>query len=105
MTNFLKDNEPFLLMILFIILTSISTQRFVLIPLEKELAYHMIVEHSIFFLLGAISVRIAEILLRFLVKFGKKQKNYQSNNKNIILKVTNFWTNFLRNIFKIKNIG
>lgn len=89
-------------MILFIILTSVSTQRSILIPLEKELAYHMIVEHTIFFILGATSVRLAEILLKFLVKFNKKQKNSQ---KNILSQLTNLWTRSLRNVFKIKKIG
>lgn len=79
--------------------------------MENELAYHMIIEHSIFFLLGAISIKIAEVILKMLVKYERKQKNTtiqnqnNKNNKNAILKLTNIWTVILRKIFKTKKIG
>jgi hypothetical protein len=100
-----------LLIIGFIGLIIISLQTFILIPLEKELAYHMIVEHSIFFLLGATSIKIAELFLKALVIYSKKQGNNDSKNsniynkKNIILKFTIFWSKLLRKIFKTKEMG
>lgn len=79
--------------------------------MENELAYHMIIEHSIFFLLGAISIIIAEVILKMLVKYERKQKSTtiqnqnNKNKKNAILKLTNIWTVILRKIFKTKKIG
>lgn len=89
----------------------ISLQTFVLVPLEKELAYHMIIEHSIFFLLGAASIKITEVFLKILVIYDKKQSknNIKSpngnNKKSLILKLTTLWSTILRKIFKIKKIG
>ncbi len=89
----------------------ISLQTFVLVPLEKELAYHMIIEHSIFFLLGAASIKITEVFLKILVIYDKKQSknNIKSSNgnnkKSLILQLTTIWSTILRKIFKIKKIG
>jgi hypothetical protein len=84
----------------------ISLQPFLLVSMENELAYHMIVEHSIFFLLGAISVNVAEMILKALVIYQRKQKKtlYQIQN-NIISRSIYGWSFFLRNIFKTKRIG
>jgi hypothetical protein len=107
----IKNKSTYLLIIGFIGLIIISLQTFILIPLEKELAYHMIVEHSIFFLLGATSIKIAELFLKALVIYSKKQGNNDSKNsniynkKNIILKFTIFWSKLLRKIFKTKEMG
>jgi hypothetical protein len=107
----IKNKSTYLLIIGFIGLIIISLQTFILIPLEKELAYHMIVEHSIFFLLGAASIKIAELFLKALVIYSKKQGNNDSKNsniynkKNIILKFTIFWSKLLRKIFKTKEMG
>jgi hypothetical protein len=90
----------------FIGLIVISLQPFLLISMENELAYHMIIEHSIFFLLGAISVKIAELILKMLIKFDKRKINGTIKNKNsTILKLTNIWSRILRNLFKTKKIG
>ena len=110
MTETIKNNTTYLLIIGFIGLIVISLQSFVMIPLEKELAYHMIIEHCIFFLLGATSIKIAELFLKILVIYGKKQKNNvknpnDNNKKSIILKLITLWTRMLRKIFKIKKIG
>ena len=65
----------------FIGLIVISLQPFLLVPLEKELAYHMIIEHSIFFLLGATSIEITELFLKKLIIYGKTQeKNVKNSN-------------------------
>ena len=111
MATTIKNKSTYLLIIGFIGLIIISLQTFILIPLEKELAYHMIVEHSIFFLLGAASIKIAELFLKALVIYSKKQGNNDSKNsniynkKNIILKFTIFWSKLLRKIFKTKEMG
>jgi hypothetical protein len=74
--------------------------------MENELAYHMIIEHSIFFLLGAISVKVAEMFLKTLVIYQRKQKKtLNQNQNNIISKSTNLWSSILRKIFKTKRIG
>jgi hypothetical protein len=111
LTKTFKNKSTYLLIIGFIGLIIISLQNFILIPLEKELAYHMIIEHSIFFLLGATSIKISEVFLKTLVIYTKKQRNKEAknsngyNNKSIILKFTIFWSKVLRKIFKTKEIG
>lgn len=90
------------------ILLVLSFQSFILVSLENELAYHMIIEHSIFFLLGAISVKIAEIILRTLIGYQRNQNKTmikQNQNRIILSKSTTIWSSILRKIFKIKNIG
>ncbi len=92
------------------VLANYARDLFVLIPLEKELAYHMIIEHSIFFLLGATSVKIAETFLKTLLIYDKKRKNNLKNTtsnkkKSRIIKLTTLWSTILGKIFKIKKIG
>ncbi|MGN6347664.1 MAG: DUF1404 family protein [Candidatus Nitrosocosmicus sp.] len=95
------------MIICFVGLFIISLQPFLLISMENELAYHMIIEHSIFFLLGAISVKVAEMILKTLVIYQRKQKKTPHHNQNniIISKSTGGWSSFLRRIFKTKRIG
>jgi hypothetical protein len=57
---------------LFGILTVLSVQSPILEITEQNLALHMIIEHTIFFFLGASSVKTAEILLRILVTRSKR---------------------------------
>ena len=99
MTKAIKNKTTYLLIIGFIGLIVISLQSFVLIPLEKELAYHMIIEHSIFFLLGATSVKITETFLKTLVIYDKKRKNNLKNTtsnkkKSKIIKLTTLWIQY-----------
>ena len=91
----------------FIILLIISLQPFLLVSLENELAYHMIIEHSIFFLLGALSIKISEIILKRLIVYKRKQRNPDQiqYDKKILFKFTNIWSNVIRHIFKNKKIG
>lgn len=112
--NLPKHNISLSLMIFTLIgLTVISFQPLILIPLEKELAYHMIVEHAIFFSMGIISVKVGDLVLRNLVKISKRPK-YANNinkslivrkNKNNILRLTTWWSHVLRRVFAIKNVG
>ena len=52
---------------LFGIFSVISVQSPILEITEQNLADHMVIEHTIFFFLGAASVKTAEIILRILV--------------------------------------
>lgn len=110
MTTTIKNKSSYLLITVFIVLIFISLQTFLLIPLEKELAYHMIIEHGIFFLLGATSIKITEVVLKTLIIYNKnqiKKIEITLNNKkrSNISKLTDFWSKVLRKVFKIKKIG
>ena len=59
----------------------------------------MIIEHTLFFFLGYLSVQVAEIILRLLVLSNNNRK---SNLKGIIIL---FWTKFLHTIFSINRYG
>ena len=84
---------------LFAGLTVISVQSPILEITEQNLADHMVIEHTIFFFLGAASVRTAEIILRVLVSYtysARRKFSYQAiaktkkisrlpiDNKNVI---------------------
>ena len=56
----------------FIILSVVSIQGPLLEAVEHDLGTHMIIEHALFFLLGALSVTVAEILLKALVLSSKE---------------------------------
>jgi hypothetical protein len=75
----------------FLYLVIISTQPSILESTEVSLAGHMILEHLFFFLFGAMSVMLGEIILRNLV-FLSLPSSASPSNKNI------------RNISKNKNI-
>src|ERR671933_1449571 len=59
---------------LFGILCIISLQTPILKITEQNLAAHMIIEHTIFFFLGAASVKTAEIVLHILVSHAYRKK-------------------------------
>jgi Cytochrome c oxidase caa3 assembly factor (Caa3_CtaG)/Protein of unknown function (DUF1404) len=58
---------------LFGILIVLSVQSPILKITEQNLALHMVIEHTIFFFLGASSVKTAELLLRILVSQSRKK--------------------------------
>src|ERR1051325_11458543 len=58
---------------LFGILIVLSVQSPILEIIEQNLALHMVIEHTIFFFLGASSVRTAEIILRILVSHSRRK--------------------------------
>jgi Protein of unknown function (DUF1404) len=59
----------------------------------------MIVEHTMFFFLGVLSVQVAEIILKLLVSSDSKRKTDLKGT--LIL----FWTKFLRTIFSVNRYG
>jgi cytochrome c oxidase assembly factor CtaG len=75
----------------------ISTQPALLEFTERDLAYHMILEHTIFFILGALSVMVAEVILKLLVSSNNKRKGH------LKLTLALFWTKLLRKIFTVNS--
>jgi hypothetical protein len=112
-SSIVKNTRYYTLMIVFGILTAISVQPALLEFTEKDLANHMIIEHSLFFIIGATSVQVAETILKLLVssqsKKKKKETEYhtklekkgKSNSKLSIIIL--YWSGLLRNIFTINN--
>ena len=99
----------------FIILIIVSIQEPLLEAVERDLGTHMIIEHAIFFLLGALSVIVLEILLRALVLYAKKNKinnisgdekdSGNSNGQYTGLIIIDYWSMFLRKIFFLNRDG
>ena len=113
---------------LFGILSIISVQTPLLEIAEQNLAAHMVIEHTIFFFLGAASVKSAEIVLHILVShaYRKKRssqpiarvkaittverihddKNYEDKNTNgsiKTIKIIRFWSSIIRKIFSFSS--
>ena len=111
-----KNIRNYTLMIVFGILTAISVQPGLLELTEKDLANHMVVEHTLFFILGAMSVQVAETILRLLLSseskkkkrkeeteyYTKHEKKVKSNNLKLSI-IISFWSGLLRTIFSINS--
>ncbi|MDQ6865568.1 MAG: DUF1404 domain-containing protein [Thermoproteota archaeon] len=98
--NFINRNfRSYVIITTFTILTLMSIQPAFLEFTERDLAYHMIIEHTLFFFLGALSVQIAEIILKLLVSSNTNRKS------NLKVTVILFWTKFLRTIFSVNRHG
>ncbi len=101
--------STFLPLIIFVLLFLAYFDENVHEFLEGELAFHMIFEHLLFFLMGAFSVKLSENILKIFVRHSRK-KNYTSSKydqkfKNIIFLVSISWSSTLRSIFKFKELG
>lgn len=70
---------------------------------EQNLAYHMTIEHTLFFIMGVISVLVAETILRILTSDSKLRRNRYRNT--IVSTTVSLWTKLLRKIFTINNYG
>jgi Protein of unknown function (DUF1404)/Cytochrome c oxidase caa3 assembly factor (Caa3_CtaG) len=97
-------------MIVFGTLVATSIQPDLLAATEKDLASHMVLEHTLFFMLGGISVQVAETVLRIIVSSANnKERRKQSHttdkeSKNDMrLKVISVWSRLLRKIFSVNN--
>src|SRR5919199_24588 len=108
---------------LFGILSIISLQTPLLEITEQNLAAHMIIEHTIFFLLGAASVKTAEIVLHILVSYAyrktrssqpiarvkrvQEDKNYEDNNNTNgsieTINIIRFWSSIIRKVFSFSS--
>ena len=62
----------FIVMAVFILLVVLSLNEIVLVQLERDLGNHMVIEHMLFFSIGALSVFVAERILRFMISIEKK---------------------------------
>jgi hypothetical protein len=113
--------REFVLIAIFGILTVISFQGSLLEIFEQDLANHMVLEHTLFFAIGALSIKVAEIILRFIISYEKASRhpdhledNYYiqheqkycevASNSRLII-VISYWTEILRKIFGINNHG
>src|SRR5262249_34585278 len=97
----MKYKRDFVIIFTFLFLIFISTQSPILELTEVSLAGHMILEHSFFFLLGAMSVMLGEIILKSLListsasrnnngkNYDDSIKNRSENDKDITTATTN----------------
>ncbi len=98
--NFINRNfRSYVIITTFTILTLMSIQTAFLEFTERDLAYHMVIEHTLFFFLGVLSVQVAEIIPKLLVSSDSKRKTDLKGT--LIL----FWTRFLRTIFSVNRYG
>lgn len=70
---------------------------------EQDLAYHMTIEHTLFFIMGVMSVLVAETVLRIFTSYNNLQRNRHRNTALSI--IVSIWTKILRKIFTINNYG
>jgi hypothetical protein len=96
----------FIIITVFILLVVLSLNEIVLGQLERDLGNHMIIEHLLFFLIGALSVCVAERILKFMINIDRKslgdiQSVFQRTSPRIIGKVIQYWKTILRTIFKL----
>ncbi|MCC2648460.1 MAG: hypothetical protein K0R16_1263 [Nitrososphaeraceae archaeon] len=111
--------REFVFIAVYAVLTVISLQGSLLEIFEQDLANHMVLEHTLFFVYGALSIIVAEIVLRFIISYEKASRhpnhckdNYThklkysgvTTNSRLIIGI-NYWTRFLRKIFGINNCG
>ena len=113
--HFSKNKRNYIILFSFVILSILSTQETLLETIEGDLGNHMIIEHALFFLIGALSVLVSETLLKVLVLSSKKHnnnhlleesKNNDNNNNNQPIKlIVNYWIKFIRKIFALNRHG
>jgi len=98
-TNFIRTKQRrqsnYVIVAAFGIMILISTQPALLEFTERDLAYHMILEHTLFFILGALSVMVAEAMLKLLVSSNNKRKG------RLKLTMALIWTKLLRRTFTV----
>jgi Protein of unknown function (DUF1404)/Cytochrome c oxidase caa3 assembly factor (Caa3_CtaG) len=93
----------------FAILAVVSVQSSILELTEKDLADHMVIEHTLFFFLGAASVKMAEIVLRILVSHTNRRHEYNiavsksegQIRNNLKLSIITVWSTILKRIFSV----
>jgi hypothetical protein len=93
------------------LLVIVTVQESVLDELEISLGNHMIIEHMLFFTIGALSVIVAEIILRTITlrnrQYTKKVMSKKMTGNIIAIdslaseEISRYWKLFLRKIFKL----
>ncbi len=111
--------REFVFIVVFGILTVISLQGSLLETFEQDLANHMVLEHTLFFAIGALSIIVAEIVLRFIISYEKasRHQDHLKDNHYIqrepkycevvpnsrLIIVISYWTKILRKIYGVNN--
>jgi hypothetical protein len=96
----------FIAVIVFILLMVLSLNEIVLGQLERDLGNHVVLEHMLFFSIGALSVYVAERILKFIISnqtnsfVGTKSeiRHYSSRATGNAIQ---YWKAILRTIFKL----
>lgn len=96
----------FIIVIIFILLVVLSLNEIVLGQLERDLGNHMIMEHMLFFSIGALSVCVAERILKIMTNIERKSLDgakleFQHSPSRASGKVIQYWKAILRTIFKL----
>ena len=86
----------------FCILMFILVQPAFLEFTEQNLAYHMTIEHTLFFVIGVMSVQVAETVLKL---FNSYKKNDHETRNSVLSVLVSIWTKMLRKIFTINKYG
>ena len=87
------------LIAIFGILVFISVQPTFLEFTERDLAYHMTLEHTLFFVIGAMSIQVAETIL----KLSNRYRNGVGHRKLGL--IISLWTTILRKFFTLNKYG
>jgi hypothetical protein len=100
-----------MIIIIFVLLVIVSLQESVLEELESSLGNHMIMEHLLFFTIGALSVTLSEIILRTIIiknrQHVEKLKRKEITGENTTIdnvgstEIIRYWKVFLRKIFRL----
>jgi cytochrome c oxidase assembly factor CtaG len=96
----------FIIVVLFILLVGLSLNEIVLGQLERDLGNHMVIEHLLFFSIGALSVCVAERILRFMINIERKSRGgnkleIRYSPSRATGKAIQYWKATLRSIFKL----
>ena len=100
-----------MIIIIFVLLVIVSLQESVLEELESSLGNHMIMEHLLFFTIGALSVILSEIILRTIIiknrQHVEKLQRKEITGENTAIdnvgstEIIRYWKVFLRKIFRL----
>jgi cytochrome c oxidase assembly factor CtaG len=93
-----KNLKSIISLTILMFLLIISFQEWILESLENELGYHMIFEHTMFFLIGYLSVNALELLIKF-IKINIDKKKNKKFYEITLSQLNQYWILFLRKIF------
>jgi hypothetical protein len=96
----------FITVIVFILLIVLSLNEIVLEQLERDLGNHVVLEHMLFFSIGALSVYVAERILKFIISnqrnsFVGTKSEIRHYSSRAIGNAIQYWKAILRTIFKL----
>jgi cytochrome c oxidase assembly factor CtaG len=96
----------YIIITIFSLLVLLSLNEIVMYYFEKDLGSHMIIEHMLFFSIGALSVCIAERILKIMIRKEKNtliadRSNYFPSGSKVITISILWWKLILSRIFKL----